>query len=234
MSVYTDYMKTRSRSRLSNDARRELILKAAREHFARVGLDGARTAELAKAAGVSERLLYKHFPSKEALHEAALKSMTDELLAAGKRAFALEPSASSLVLLTHYLAHVLLVHSPERDAQAREILRSMAGDGRFARYARRQGLEIVREKLQKCIVAAIADGDIPKNTVPAFVASYLTEAVVEGVGPWLLPDPPVVDMELGRERLIEEIVRFALRGVGLSAEAIDRLYNPKALSLLIG
>ncbi len=219
---------------MTNEDRRELILKAARELFARTGLEGARTAQLAKAAGVSERLLYKHFPSKEALHEAALKSMVDEILGGGSRVMSLEPSTSTLVVLTHYLVHVLLVHSPERDAHVRAILRSLAGDTRFVRYAHAQGVGLIRAKLQKCVEAAIAAGDIPKKGARPRVASFLTEALVEGVGPWLMSDPPVVDFGIDRESLIEEVTRFALRGLGLGEETIRRSYNPKALALLAG
>jgi len=214
--------------------RRELILKAARDFFARTGLEGARTALLARAAGVSERLLYKHFPSKEALHEAALKSLADEMMGDAKRIFSLEPSTSTLVILTHYLVHAFLSHSPERDAYLRASLRSMAGDGHFIRFTRQQALSPYHAKLEKCVEVAISAGDIPKYAAPARIASYLIEALGAGVGPWLLPNPPIVEFGMDRQHLIEEIVRFALRGLGLSEPVIERHYNPKALALLGG
>lgn len=227
-------MKKNRQSRVSKEDRRELILKAARDFFARTGLEGSRTSLLARAAGVSERLLYKHFPSKEALHEAALKSLADEIIGDSRRIFSLEPSTSTLVILTHYLVHAFLSESRERDSYLRASLRSMAGDARFIRFTRQQALTPFHAKLQKCVEAAISTGDIPKFAAPARIASYLIEALGAGVGPWLLPDPPIVDFGMDRQHLIEEIVRFALRGLGLSETVIERNYNPKALALLGG
>ena len=60
----------RSNGRLSGGERRQAIADAVRGVFADKGFDGTTTRELAKAAGVSEALLYKHFPSKESLYAA--------------------------------------------------------------------------------------------------------------------------------------------------------------------
>lgn len=43
------------------------ILEAATLIFGEKGYDGSRTAEIAEAAGVTERTLFKYFPTKEAL-----------------------------------------------------------------------------------------------------------------------------------------------------------------------
>lgn len=61
-----------ARSRLSAEERREQIVVAARQVFEQSGFDGARTRDLAAAAGVNEALLYRHFASKEELFEAAV------------------------------------------------------------------------------------------------------------------------------------------------------------------
>ena len=55
------------KQRLSFEDRRSQILGAAVPMFASQGFKGLTTKELAKRAGVSEALLYQHFPSKEAL-----------------------------------------------------------------------------------------------------------------------------------------------------------------------
>jgi TetR/AcrR family transcriptional regulator len=52
--------------------RREGLLAAAREQFVRVGYDGARTRAIAERAGTTESVLYRHFPSKEDLFDAAV------------------------------------------------------------------------------------------------------------------------------------------------------------------
>lgn len=52
--------------------RREHILATARQVFARAGLRGARTRELAQAAGINQATLFEHFKSKEDLFIAAV------------------------------------------------------------------------------------------------------------------------------------------------------------------
>src|SRR5437867_1020495 len=58
------------RARLASGDRRTQILAAALEVFAEQGFHGTRTRELAKRAGVSEALVFSHFPTKQALIRA--------------------------------------------------------------------------------------------------------------------------------------------------------------------
>ena len=52
---------------------RDRILDAATEVMAQRGLAGATTKEIARAAGCSEALLYKHFPDKEEIFFAVIR-----------------------------------------------------------------------------------------------------------------------------------------------------------------
>lgn len=60
------------RQYLPAEERRRVILEAAREVFSRSGLKGARTRELAQAAGINQATLFEHFKSKEELFIAAV------------------------------------------------------------------------------------------------------------------------------------------------------------------
>lgn len=64
--------KRRLRKYLRSDERREHILAAAREVFVRVGPQGARTRDLAEAAGINQATMFSHFESKEAIFTAAV------------------------------------------------------------------------------------------------------------------------------------------------------------------
>jgi AcrR family transcriptional regulator len=59
--------------RLPAAARREGILRSAESLFARRGFAGVTTREIARAAGISEAMLFKVFPRKEALYRAMLE-----------------------------------------------------------------------------------------------------------------------------------------------------------------
>jgi TetR/AcrR family transcriptional regulator len=59
--------------RLSSRDRKSQILAAAMELFSDRGFHATRTRELAERAGVSEALIFRHFPTKEALIRAILE-----------------------------------------------------------------------------------------------------------------------------------------------------------------
>lgn len=56
-----------------SDQTRTRILEAAVTQFSEKGLDGARTEQIAEAAGVNKALLYYYFQGKDALYSAALR-----------------------------------------------------------------------------------------------------------------------------------------------------------------
>jgi len=62
-----------TRTRLDFEGRRKAIVGAAMPLFARHGFAGTTTKEIAKAAGVSEALVFQHFPSKAALYQEILQ-----------------------------------------------------------------------------------------------------------------------------------------------------------------
>src|SRR5260370_257775 len=59
--------------RLAGPNRRAQVLRAASAQFAQTGLHGTKTLMLAKAAGISEAILYAHFGSKTQLFREAVK-----------------------------------------------------------------------------------------------------------------------------------------------------------------
>jgi AcrR family transcriptional regulator len=60
--------------RMPADLRREQILQTAVTVFSQRGFKGTTTKEIAKAAGVSEAIIFRHFANKEELYGAILHS----------------------------------------------------------------------------------------------------------------------------------------------------------------
>ena len=58
--------------RMSGDARRTQILEVAIKLFSQRGFSGTTTKEIARTAGVSEAMVFKHFANKEELYSAIL------------------------------------------------------------------------------------------------------------------------------------------------------------------
>jgi len=73
---------TETKPRLSAEARRAAVLDTACRVFSRSSYRGATTAEIAREAGISEPILYRHFGSKRDLYlaclDAAWQSFRDE------------------------------------------------------------------------------------------------------------------------------------------------------------
>jgi len=65
-------------SRMTGDARRSQILSVAIKLFSRDGFSGTTTKEIARAAGVSEAMVFRHFATKGELYHAILDHKTCE------------------------------------------------------------------------------------------------------------------------------------------------------------
>jgi len=68
-------------SRLPASARRQQLLDVAAELFSEQGYARATTAQLAKQAGVTEPIIYRHFKSKRALFVALIERTGEQTLA---------------------------------------------------------------------------------------------------------------------------------------------------------
>ena len=66
-----------SAGRMHAPDRRRQLLDAALDLFSRKGFGGATTKEIAAAAGVTEAIIFRHFPSKQALYTAVLDSKAE-------------------------------------------------------------------------------------------------------------------------------------------------------------
>jgi AcrR family transcriptional regulator len=70
-------------SRLSLAQRRRQLIEVARKIFAERGFRGATTRQIACAAGVTEALIFQHFPDKDSLYAAILDEQASEQPADG-------------------------------------------------------------------------------------------------------------------------------------------------------
>ena len=66
--------------RLLSEARKEQIIQSALSVFIEKGFSGTTTAELAKAAGISEVTLFRHFSSKQEIFHAGVEPILFESL----------------------------------------------------------------------------------------------------------------------------------------------------------
>jgi TetR/AcrR family transcriptional regulator len=92
------------------DQTRARILSAAIRQFSENGLAGARTEQIAEAAGVNKALLYYYFRSKEDLYSAAMETIAEGVHASSMAVLDIDASAGERFLRL-VLNHFDRIHS---------------------------------------------------------------------------------------------------------------------------
>lgn len=150
---------------MSGAARRDQILQTAAAVFGRLGFEAARMEDVAKEAGIAKGLLYKHFPSKDALFRA-LADRQGEVYAADLRSavsggdLAAQPEAALRAGLAFWLQML-------GDEQASFNLTDPGGHDAY---------EGLRESLREVIADAV------RTAAPAVPEPYpkLVAALIQG------------------------------------------------------
>ncbi len=91
----------------SGRERQASIITAAASLFAQKGFNGTTTREIAKTAGISEALLFRHFPTKRALYAAiiAARSQLSQLLASVEEAAEKRDDVRVFTLIASFRIH---------------------------------------------------------------------------------------------------------------------------------
>jgi len=153
-------------SRMTAAARREAVLETACGIFARHSYRGTTTKAIAAEAGVTEPILYRHFPSKRDLYLACLDEAWTRVQALWDRPLAGEPDPSG------WLPAIGLAYLSARDKKARlvdlwiQALTEALDDPHIRRYLRRQVRE-VHDYVSDVIVRAQEAGGIPPDRDPS-------------------------------------------------------------------
>jgi AcrR family transcriptional regulator len=210
-------------TRLDSDERRKAIVTAAVPLFARKGFAGTTTKELAEAAGISEALLFRHFPSKKHLYDEILRLGCEghpalECLAT------LQPSTTTLVTMTHFMVGYFLlggeVDRAELDTRLRLVLHSLLEDGEYARELFDRILERIHPLFEASVEAATAAGDLTPNVIDTANRFWFGHHVAAMVAFVFLPGRGSIAYQGTLAALVEEASWFILRGIGMKDAAI--------------
>jgi AcrR family transcriptional regulator len=213
------------RTRLDAEERRKAIVEAAMPLFARKGFAGATTREIARAAGVSEALVFQHFPSKAALYQEILRQgcQGDPGLAT---LASLPPSTETLVHMTQLMLDYFVMGGlgdpASRDIRHRLMLQSFLDDGEYARLVSAWCAESFHPLAHSCIRHAMAAGDLRSGIVPATPHFWFAQHVAAMIAYTHLAGPGTVPYGAETRAVLIEAARFVLRGLGLTEEAIER------------
>jgi AcrR family transcriptional regulator len=209
-------------TRLDNDERRKAIVAAAVPLFARKGFAGTTTKELAEAAGISEALLFRHFPSKKQLY-AEILQLGCEGDPALERLATLAPSTATLVHMTTFMVRYFLLGGADRaelDTRLRLVLHSFLEDGEYARELFDTIFERVHPLFVASLEAATAAGDLKPEPIASANRFWFGHHVAAMVAFVLLPGRAAVPYQGSVTALVEEASWFILRGFGMRDTAI--------------
>ena len=201
-----------------------MIVVGALGVFAKKGFEAASSRELAAAAGVSEALIYKYFPTKEALYQelaGLLRKDKDQLLA---KVTASTPGTAGCVRALHFIGRMMLFGPPGRpadDSVDRLIGQSLLGDGTFAAAFLENLFYPALPYLADCLQAAWLAGDLEGHEAPSQPQCVLFHHFIGSLALFSLPSRSLVPFE-DREQLFREALMFGLRGLGLSQAALSR------------
>jgi AcrR family transcriptional regulator len=174
------------RPRLPAEERRAAVLDTACRVFARCSYRGATTAEIAREAGVTEPILYRHFASKQALYLACIETAWQRVQAAWDEAVANEPDPGAW---TQAMADAFFEFKEQRSAVAQLWLQALTESGddpEIRRYLRRHLRDVhafVADVVTRCQAAgAIPAARDPRAEAWIFVAVGLLTAVAGRLG----------------------------------------------------
>lgn len=223
----------KKKTRLSSEERRGELIEIARRLFAEKGFHGVTTRELAEEAGVSEALIFKHFPSKEAIYKAMLTlCQKSETWSEGYRLLELEPSTSTLAVMLHFIGARVVFANEETRTLHRLLLRSLSEDGEFARVIFKHSETTWVAQLNACALASWKAGDLREGIPKPVCAGWMAQHVFVMLAFVHAQEKQILNYKISKEALLENAVTFCLRGLGVRDETIKLYYNPKAFGLL--
>lgn len=199
------------RQRLPASERRTVISRAAVEVFAERGFEAASLDEIARRAGVTKPLLYRHFASKTELYIRLLEDETDDLLRGVAAAVAAEtdPLARLRAGIDAFFDHV------ERRPLARRLL--------FRDPDARPELAAAHERVQSEMTAALAGlldsnprllASDPERELTIELFAHVLKTALNGIAAWWLEHP-------GTERrtVVERTMQLLAPGLDALQEA---------------
>ncbi len=191
------------KNRLSGDERRHQIIEKAAEVFAKKGVMGTRTRDIAEVCNINEALIYRHFTSKDELYQEAMIYSYDLAVRSwmsGAKGHANGLSALIAVLLVQF---EMLSENPVLCANMWHGIASTTHDPIMA--------ESLEEKL---------------NSFHVFIKGMIEQGIKDGsIKPEITPD-------LGAWLLRGSSFNYILRGV-LNLEAGSEARDPELYSKFI-
>ena len=193
-------------TKLSPGDKRERILDAAEQVFAKRGFFTARVSEIAKAAGVADGTIYLYFKSKDdlliSLFESRMERVTEEM-----RVAMAQHDTASAKLMAFVRAHLNMVQT--NPAVAEVLTVELRQSSKFMKeYSNPQFAEFL-----KLLATVVADGQASgelDSTIPPPMAARMIFGIIDELAlAWLLGGGEKFDIV----RAVDWVGAMTLRGL---------------------
>jgi len=197
------------RQRVPGEERRRLIIESAAKLFSRRGFSGTTTREIARAVGISEATVFKHFATKEDLYTAIIeaKAQTQEILETVSPVAEGKDDAAFL----RTLAHEMIARTTKDSTLMRLLFFSALEGHTLADLFFRRRVQALDDFLARYIADRVAAGAF-RTVDPVMAAWNFIGMIIQYL---LLQElfrqkaPPHISVE----RAVEEMVTTFLQGV---------------------
>jgi AcrR family transcriptional regulator len=203
----------RPRRRPSEEARKKVILDCAAALFGERGYSGTTTQDVADAAHITKRTLYRYMPSKEdILFEIHSRFIDDRVVTEGD----LTGDAVQRV-------HAFLRSHVRVAIEHREEIRVFFDEVKHLSEAKRHEISLKRDAYEQRFVSALREGAVAgRLTVPnAPLAARLILGGLTEVYRWYRPGG-----ELSEDEVIDGLSQIALAGLAPRGYALDPGAHP--------
>ncbi len=205
-----------ARHRLAGEARARAIARAAMRLFARRGFSGVTSRQIARAAGVSEGLVFKHFPRKDSLYRAILQEKIHETETAAPSEASLRLADDETFLIR--IAADVIGRVDHDDTFLRLLLHSALEGHPLAEEFRRARVEQVRAMIERRIRRRFARRRWSAPVDPALAARVFSGMIQAAlINRRVLREPAIRRVQA--ERWARLIARIFLHGLEPREEA---------------
>lgn len=219
--------------RMTSEERKAVIIGAAKALFAGKGFNGTSVRDIAGEAGVSEALLYRHFPSKEAMYREILTYTGRLSQVAMKGLRDLEPGAQTLAVLVYALFRIILFEAPamgsEQKLHERLLFYSLLEDEGYAKTVFKGMFDSFHALIEDSVEAAIKSGDLVHLAIRKENRFWFVHHLAMALNLCHLSVKPAFPYTGTKDDLAEEAMLFALRGIGLTDAAVKKYFKPPML-----
>lgn len=210
---------------MTAEERRLSIIKAAQRAYAQYGFFGTTTRDLAREAGVSEALLFKHFATKDDIYFAMLEQWFPKM---SKDNFPFDESelrpSKKVAAVTYMMAWKVLGALERGDdeelVRQRLLFQSLLNDGKFARLVFDRLPKEGRDEINDALNCAVKDGDCKAPPFPFDISMMFTVNMQSAVLLYMTHEPHLHGISVGFLDLVDYFMWYAMRGMGFHDHVI--------------